>query len=97
MPSSMTPATYRKKPVTVEALRFTKANMPRLNDWLTTELGAGKFYFLTSGPDITLHIETAEGDRDCPAGYWVVKGTHGEFYPVSADVFATVYEFEAAS
>lgn len=85
------PGFYTKQPVTVEAMQFTAETWQQLNSWLAAELGAEKFYFLVSGDTISLHIQTPEGDRDCPPGYWIVKGTEGEFYPVSPEVFAKVY------
>jgi hypothetical protein len=96
MPVTLAPATYRTQPCTITALRFTRANIPALNDWLADELGEGKFYFLTSGRDVTLHIDTIEGPRDCGLGYWIIKGTQGEFYPCAPEVFADKYTFEAA-
>lgn len=90
------PATFVSVPRTIQAIQFTEMNWKRINRWLTDELGTGKFYFLTSGDEISLHIETAEGPRDCPPGYWIVKGTHGEFYPVPHEVFVHKYELVAA-
>jgi hypothetical protein len=84
------PATYVALPVPVDAMQFTPANMLPLTRWLTAELGPGRFEI----SDTHLLIETLEGDRDCPPGYWVVKGTMGEFYPVHPDVFAAKYRRE---
>lgn len=37
-------------------------------------------------------IETLEGTMLANAGDWIVKGTHGEFYPVKNEVFEAKYQ-----
>jgi hypothetical protein len=42
--------------------------------------------------DYGISINTPEGILLADEGDWIVKGTHGEFYPVKPDIFATVYD-----
>lgn len=82
------PGFYTKKPVTIQAIQFTDETRDALTAWLTAELDPA-LWRIRPG---YLEIATLEGDRDCPLGYWIVKGTVGEFYPVHPDVFTRVYE-----
>ena len=46
---------------------------------------------------VTLHpqdfffVLTPEGRMRGEKGDWLVRGTHGELYPVKADIFVTLY------
>jgi hypothetical protein len=90
------PGTYTARPVDVQAMQFTRDTWPHVNEWLRAELGPGKYAFQVSGRKISLSIATREGPRACPAGYWIIRGTAGEFYPVHPDVFDAKYD-QAAS
>ena len=71
----------RKKPVDVRAWRFNGAiDFP---DWLR-----GK----ASLCDGKLRIETLEGVLTAEHGDWIVRGVHGEVYPVKPDIFSETYE-----
>lgn len=37
-------------------------------------------------------VKTLEGDMRGNHGDWLIRGTHGEFYPCKPDVFAVKYE-----
>lgn len=87
-----TPARYRRKPDTREALQYTVANFHAINEWLTRELGEENFMLGISGGYFTIDIETAEGRKHVPAGYWIVRDSRGLFYPVHPDEFANGYE-----
>jgi hypothetical protein len=39
-----------------------------------------------------LIIMTLEGDMLARAGWWVIKGVQGEFYPCDPDIFSKTYE-----
>jgi hypothetical protein len=39
-----------------------------------------------------VNIETLEGIMTASAGDWIVKGIHGEKYPVKPDIFQKTYE-----
>jgi len=80
--------TYTHKPTKVQAIQFTFGNLAELDQWLTAELGPSRYWLNGSH----LVIETNEGDsRDCPVGYWVIKGVRGLIYPVAPEVFEESY------
>lgn len=92
---------YRKKPVTVEAVRLSwrtwnevcgfvghivnPARPARYADDCSDDCGE-------SGPYIELDIPTSEGTMRAMHGDWIIRGTKGELYPCKPDVFAEVYE-----
>jgi hypothetical protein len=41
--------------------------------------------------DYGISISTLEGIMLADEGDWIIKGTHGEFYPVKPDIFAANY------
>ncbi len=78
---------FRKKPVVIEAIRWTGENFNELADFtlvnhrLIRVLGADN-----------LIIETLEGDMRAEKGDWIIKGVKGEFYPCKPDIFEATYE-----
>lgn len=83
----MTVARFRKKPVEIEAVRFTGDNIQEIWDWV----GAGAVY----GPvedDPSAYIDTLEGRHEARPGDWIIKGVQGEPYPCKPDIFEATYE-----
>lgn len=86
-----TMAKFRKKPVVIEAVQFTRDN------W-------GAVQSFTEGKAHTLIIErridgkcsciipTLEGQHIATEGDWIIKGVQGEFYPCKPDIFEQTYE-----
>ena len=79
-------AKFRKKPVVIEAVRWT-GSMASIIRLVGHDLP-------TYGPphDGALRIETLEGDHACQLGDWIIKGVAGEFYPCKPDIFEKTYE-----
>lgn len=78
---------YRKKPVEIEALRFTQASCTEAMGWCGGTLG------LTAlGAANSLTIHTLEGDMVAKVGDWIIRGVKGEFYPCKPDIFEATYE-----
>ena len=77
---------FRKKPVVIEAMKFTGKNADEIRAWI-----GGKF---DHGDTITnvITIHTLEGDMVAQRGDWIIKGVSGEFYPCKPDIFAKTYE-----
>ncbi len=78
---------YRKKPVVIEAVRFTGDNINAI--W--EAFGAGEVY----GPvedDRSAYIDTAEGRMEARPGDWIIRGVAGELYPCKPGIFAATYE-----
>ena len=72
---------FRKKPVEIEAVRYTGDNMADILRFVgKLKTGGG------------CRIETKEGVMEAAPGDWVIKGVAGEFYPCKPDIFAATYE-----
>lgn len=78
---------FSKRPVVIEAVRYTGDNINEVWDLF----GAGVIY----GPaedDASAYIETLEGRMEAKPGDWIIKGVQGELYPCKPDIFAATYE-----
>jgi hypothetical protein len=81
-------ATYRKKPVTIEAVQWTGANRDEMDAWMADAFNweAG---FLASEPQI--YVAANDAYLTIKPGDWVAKDRHG-FYPIKDDVFRESYD-----
>lgn len=92
-----TPQRFRKKPVEIEAIRWTGTNDEEIrkflgwqgendiNDW------PAEYHFRSDdGANLTIH--TLEGDMRASTGDWIIRGVQGEFYPCKPDIFEATYE-----
>lgn len=79
---------FRKKPVVIEAVRYTGGNIHEVWDIF----GAGKIYGPGDEPFGSAYIETLEGRHEARPGDWIIKGIQGEFYPCKPDIFDQTYE-----
>jgi hypothetical protein len=79
-------AKFRKKPVVIEAVQFTEANIKSgALDHIPMNLGIGpEGHFGTIG--------TLEGEMRASLGDWIIQGVNGEFYPCKPDIFEKTYE-----
>ena len=85
---------FRKKPVTVDAIRNEGEWAPVLA-WLDAAGYMVPFLgrpAITRNADGSLSIETLEGTMRADVGDWVIRGIKGEFYPCKDDVFRRTYE-----
>ena len=82
---------YRKKPVVVEAWKFTRGSVRVADSWvrryrddinLVSQYGGGVLY---------IEIKTLEGTMRAELGDYIIKGIKGEFYPCKPDVFEATY------
>lgn len=76
---------FRKKPVVIEAVRWTGGNVREVMDFMAWRNAA---HDEVSG----LTIHTLEGNHHALPGDWIIKGVKGEFYPCKPDIFAATYE-----
>lgn len=84
----------RKKPIVIEAERFT--------DWEQDDDGKqfvilhGKrfdvYHDVTDESRAVIFIPTMEGTMSAPLGYWIMKGVDGELYACQPDIFDKTYE-----
>lgn len=81
---------FRKKPVVIEAYRYTADSCLDICAWASIEHEGG-FEPQTCGVDM-LVIETLEGPMRADPGDWIIRGVAGEFYPCKPDVFVATYE-----
>ncbi len=83
-------AKFRKKPVVIDAMRFTGVNVSLMAD---IENFAGKSIEVRTIENVLhLVITTLEGDLLASPGDWIIRGVKGEFYPVKPDIFRASYE-----
>ena len=91
-----TPQKFRKKPVDVEAMHFTKGQSPGVGYEIAAWCG-GRFNTDVKPSDHTdvrysISIPTLEGVMTADEGDWIIRGVQGEFYPCKPDIFAATYE-----
>lgn len=74
---------FRKKPVVIEAERFTPENapLPFAAQGVCLLDGDGEWY-----------VQTLEGPLHISDGDWIIRGIKGEYYPCKPDIFAATYE-----
>lgn len=77
------PVKVRKRPVVVEAMRFTGHNHHAILTW------AGVAGRLEHGEMV---ITTLEGDHVASHGDYILRGVAGEFYPVKPSIFEATYD-----
>jgi hypothetical protein len=81
-------ATYRKKPVEIEAIQWISDNIEQVYEMLGDNL------LVVVGDDennLKHFINTLEGKMELSWGDYVIKGVKGEFYPCKPDIFELTY------
>lgn len=82
---------YRKKPVEIEAVQFTRDNWSEIVSFTN---GTAKDLTIERRPNgkCTCIIPTLEGDHTATENDYIIKGVNGEFYPCKPDIFSKTYE-----
>lgn len=84
---------FRKKPVVIEAHAYTGPEViDTLLHWINTNGGEAHRNVRRSDLAVVIVIETLEGDMAATQGDWIIRGTHGEFYPCKPEIFDASYE-----
>lgn len=83
---------FRKKPVVIEAIRFTGHNGDEALLWCRSEDVSLGFSPNADEPDTHMSIETLEGEMRVSPGDWIIRGVKGELYPCKPDIFDMTYE-----
>ena len=82
---------YRKKPVVIEAIEFTRDNWDEVYEFTN-----GKAHSLCIAripyAKATCRVDTLEGYHIATEGDFIIKGVKGEFYPCKPDIFEQTYE-----
>lgn len=81
---------YRKKPVVVEAMKWTGNNANEINKFAECHCFFSKFDRATNENELV--IMTLEGNMIADIGNYIIKGVKGEFYPCKPDIFEMTYE-----
>lgn len=84
---------YRKKPVIVEAIQFTRDNWEEV---LAFTMGKATKFTIERCPQGKAYctIPTLEGDHIATEKDYIIRGVKGEFYPCKPDIFERTYEAE---
>lgn len=83
----------RKKPVEIECVQWTGANVNEIMSFCGSVAHDIYQINLANMPvEYSLIIKTLEGNMRAEPGDYIIKGVHGEFYPCKPDVFKETYE-----
>jgi hypothetical protein len=86
------PQRYRKKPVIIYAMRVDgDLAIMTISGWMMAS-GFHDFQIVGETRPFSMEIKTLEGVMRADMGDWVIKGTHGEFYPIKPEIFEANYE-----
>jgi len=88
------PSGWRKKPVVIEAMRFTHESSDACREWIGPVFDGWQLAYEPHRP--MLRIRTLDGVMEASEGDWIIRGGLGGFYPCKPDIFAATYEPAAA-
>lgn len=82
---------YRKKPVVIDAVQFTRKNVDEVKEFTN---GTAHSFRTERSPNGKSYctIPTLEGEHTATEGDFIIKGVSGEFYPCKPDIFEKTYE-----
>jgi hypothetical protein len=89
---------FRKKPVVIEAMRWTGDRHREMFEFLggkpdeIMSINGKNFYIDHQKVKGGLVIKTLEGEHIANINDWIIKGVKGEFYPCKPDIFEQTYE-----
>jgi len=92
------PGAFRKKPVVVQAYRWSEDCQNRVaTDWppwlkAAANLRPEEEGALFGGEGGRVFIHTFEGDHEVRVGDWIIQGVQGELYPCKPEIFVATYE-----
>lgn len=81
---------YRKKPVEIEAVQFTKRTFKELEKFTNNKIKI----LMEKHPNgrVWAEIETLEGVMKAELNDFIIRGAKGEFYICKPDIFEATYE-----
>ncbi len=96
----MAPLSIRKKPVVIQALRWTGDNLAQIIEFttgrapetLSNHAGVKWDDYVALVRADGLKIYTIEGEHLASIGDYIIRGVKGEFYPCKTDIFAQTYD-----
>lgn len=78
---------FRKKPVVIEAIQFTKEML----DGIKPAPACIQFSCMVGDTRVG-YIQTLEGTMSVSLGDWIITGVNGEHYACKPDIFEKTYE-----
>lgn len=78
---------YIKKPIPIEAIEFTGDNREEILKFTNNQA-----IFKDENGFYILIIHTLEGDMIARKGCYIIRGIHGEYYPIQGDIFKETYD-----
>lgn len=81
---------YRKRPVEVDAVRWTGSNKLEVRVFLNGGRIGGTLKLSDAGQAVM--ISALGGVVAASVGDWIIRGVHGEYYPCKPDIFEATYE-----
>jgi len=88
-------AKFRKKPVVIEAVKWTGQNRNEINEFIglaDTPENSIHSYDPVDGTLLIKTLESGHGVHTATIGDMIIKGVNGEFYPCKPDIFEKTYE-----
>ena len=82
---------YRKKPVEIEAIQFTRDNFDEIVKFTNGKAENFTIERCLNGKCFC-EIPTLEGVMTANEKDYIIKGVNGEFYPCKSDIFEKTYE-----
>lgn len=86
---------YRKKPVVIDAFRWTgDRDQTEEPDWIVEAIKAFRVRFAgVGGHNLRMEIDMHEGGQNiAEPGDWIIRGVRGEIYPCKPDIFEETYQ-----
>lgn len=86
---------YRKKPVAIEAIKWTGDNLREIISFIGRHESVRNWPWQKYADTVSeegLKIFTLEGSHMATIGDMIIKGVAGEFYPCKPDIFEQTYE-----
>ena len=87
---------YRKKPIIIEAVKWTGLNLEEIKNFVDESLlyniYDGAWEVGEASVIVDMQIRTPEGNMSVSVGDYIIKGIAGEFYPCKPDIFKQTYE-----
>ena len=86
---------FRKKPVVIDAVRWTGSNLRDVIEFAGLHPSASKWTWEEYEKVVALEglkIFTLEGPLMASVGDWIIRGVKGEFYPCKPDIFEASHE-----
>ncbi|MCM3704047.1 hypothetical protein, partial [Paenibacillus macerans] len=81
-------AKYRKKPVVIDAFKWTGGpDQTEDPEWIVEAIRGGVVWFYTEERGTFMQIKTLEGVMQANSGDYIIKGVQGEIYPCKPDIF----------